>query len=241
MVVQKVLLVLLGVLAITFLGFQVFEIELEAAGIRMVLLLLLTLLYYCQREQQSKLFLSFLIFYSAAEILNFVSWILPAPADDDVDYLYYVINSLYITSYSLLITGSAVGMNLLHIVKKYYIHLIILILLDALSVVVVTNTVIDKLPFFAYNIEFVYNLVVMVLLNVALLRYIDSDNKSNFALLIGAIFIFFSEVIQLAYFYISPLNNLLNITCSLFFVLGLSFFYIHSVSKLHSENLGSLA
>ena len=125
-------------------------------------------------------------------------------------------------------------MKLVEMVKKYPFHILVLIILDVFSVVVVTNTAMHKLSFHEYYMEFIYNSVIMILLTVALINYIDKEDKKAINLLIGSIFIFFSEVLQLAYFYISNMN-LLNVICSLFLVLAFLFFYLQSTLNYESH------
>lgn len=227
MIARRILIAILVTSAVVFLGLQTFGLEVEAAGVRALLFVLLVTLYWYSVREKQFFFLMFLILYALAEILNFVSWLAPAISDNEIDYLYFVTNSIYILSYIFLILRIFTSINLLEVSKKYPLHILILIILDVLSVVVVTNTAMDKLTYHAYYVEFVYNTVIMVLLNAALINYIHKDDKKAFNLLIGAIFIFFSEVIQLAYFYVSDIN-LLNVMCSLFLVLAFYLFYIQS-------------
>lgn len=227
MSMQRILIGVLIALSAVFLGFQIFELEVEAAGIRALLLMFLTVLYYIRVKNKSIYFFLFLITFSIAEILNFIGWLVPLVPDNRVDYMYFIVNSLYILAYSLLTVQILTSMNLVEIVKKLPFHLIILIILDVFCVIVVTNTAIGRLNYYEYFVELVYNSVIMILLTVALINYIHKNDKKAINLLIGSIFIFFSEVIQLAYFYVSS-NNLLNVFCSLFLVLAFVFFYLQS-------------
>lgn len=228
MIAQKILIALLGIFALVFLGFQAFGLEFEAAGIRVLLLLLLIGLYCNRSSKGSFLYLVFLVFFSIAEILNFVNWLSAPVPIDKIDYLYIIGNSLYILSYLILIIQTLLSFNLVEVFRKYIFHILVLILLDILSVVVVTNTIMDVMPHYAYYLEFIYNAVIMILLNVALINYLHKDDKRSFTLLVGSIFIFFSEVIQTAYFYISEIS-FLNVISSLFFVCAFVSFYLHSI------------
>lgn len=224
---QKSLIGVLIALSVVFMGFQIFGLEVEAAGIRAALMILLTVLYYIRVDNKRVLFFLFLITFSIAEILNFVGWLVPIVPNHGVDYLYYTVNSLYILAYLFLIVQILTSMKLVDILRKFPFHLIILIILDVFCVIVVTNTAIDRLNYYEYFVELIYNSVIMILLTVALINYIHKDDKKSINLLIGSIFIFFSEVIQLAYFYVSNIN-LLNVFCSLFLVLAFVFFYLQS-------------
>lgn len=227
MIIRRILIGILIALAVLFLGFQIFELEVEASGIRALLLVFLTILYCYTVRERRLYFLMFLIAFTIADILSYIGWKIPPFARNEIDYGYYIANSLYIISYSFLILQMLTSMNFVEVVKKYPFHILVLIILDIFCVVVVTNTAMNKLSYHEYYMEFLYNSIIMVLLTVALINYIHKEDKKAINLLVGSIFIFFSEVIQLAYFYISEIN-LLNVICSLFLVLAFLFFYLQS-------------
>lgn len=227
MSLQRILVGILIVLSIVFIGFQIYEMEVEASGIRALLLLLLTVLYFVRVKNRNFFFILFLGTFSVAEILNFIGWQIPPVPNNSFDTMYYIANSLYILAYSFLTIQILTSMNLVEVLKKYPFPLIILIILDVFSVIVVTNTTLDRLNYYEYFVEFVYNAVIMILLTVALINYLHKNDKKAINLLIGSIFIFFSEVIQLAYFYVANIN-LLNVICSLFLVMAFVFFYLQS-------------
>lgn len=227
MIIAKILIGLLIALSMVFIGFQVYQMEIEAAGLRTVLFALLTSLYYFRVKRKRMFFFSFLITFTIAEILNFLSFIVDLQPFNNSDAMYYIVNTLYIISYALLITQILSAMNLLKMVKKYPFHLLILIILDVFCVVVVTNTAIGRLTYQAYFVELVYNAVIMILLTLTLINYLHREDKKAINLLIGSIFILFSEVLQLAYFYIANIT-ILNVVCSICLVLGFAFFYMQS-------------
>ena len=67
----------------------------------------------------------------------------------------------------------------------------------------------------------------MLLLSIALVNYISRDSKKAMNLLIGALCIVFSEVIQVAYFYVSE-KIILGVVYSVLLVLAFTLFYIQS-------------
>lgn len=233
MSMARILIFTLISLSVVFIGFQIFEMEVEAAGIRALLLVFLTCLYFIRVKQKHFYFILFLILYTLAEILNFIGWQVPIVAKESIDHMYYVGNSLYIVSYSFLTIQILSSMDLIEVLKKFSVSLVILIILDVFSVIIVTNTAEDRLNYYEFFVEFVYNVVIMILLTVALINYLHKNDRKAINLLIGSIFIFFSEVIQLAYFYVADIN-LLNVVCSLFLVLAFVFFYLQS--KLTYQN-----
>ena len=177
----------------------------------------------------------FLITYCLAEIVNFTSWLYPRDFNG-LDLYYFIGNSLFITAYLFLIVQVMKSINTKSLLKTYPFHIAILVVLDVFCVVIVTATTEETLVTSQYVMEFLYNSVIMVLVSVALLNYIHHDNKKAMNLLIGTIFIVFSEVIQLAYFYVVGFN-FLNVICSLFFVIAFLFFYLQARLKneLNSE------
>lgn len=214
-------------LSVVFIGLQVYEKEVEAAGIRALLLAVLTVLYFVRVKHRHFFFILFLLAFAVAEVLNFIGWLVPIVPNQSFDFMYYTANSLYILAYSFLTIQILSSLNFVEILKKYPFHLLILIILDVFSVIVVTNTALARLNYYEYFVELVYNAVIMVLLTVALINYLHKNDKKAINLLLGSIFIFFSEVIQLAYFYVSDIN-VLNVVCSLFLVIAFAFFYLQS-------------
>lgn len=223
---KKVLIAILVVLSFVFLGLQMMQYEIEAAGARTLLLGCLTVLYCHAVKSKRFYFFMFLVVFTISEILNFISWFILLDYDS-IDYFYYIGNGLYILSYTFLIIQVVKTMNIKEIMAKYPIHIIILLVLDIFCVSIVTSTTQGQLSFNEYTLEFLYNAVIMILLSLALINYIHRDDKKAMNLLVGSIFIVFSEVIQLAYFYVSDIN-FLNVLCSFLLVLAFLFFYLQA-------------
>ncbi len=118
----KILIATLLVLSAIFLGLQSFKYEFEAAGIRALLLTLLTILYCVRVKKKRFFFFLFLITFCVAELLNFFSWFNEI-YEDSIDYMYYISNGLYILSYSFLITLVLKSMNVKEVFLKFPIHL----------------------------------------------------------------------------------------------------------------------
>ncbi|MBP1840225.1 hypothetical protein J2Z57_002276 [Formosa algae] len=79
-------------------------------------------------------------------------------------------------------------------------------------------------------LEFVYNLVILILLNVAFINYLYKDNTRSFFLFIGALCVFFSEIIQ--YVTRFPSEEIsLNIICFLLIVSGFMCFYLFAIQN----------
>jgi hypothetical protein len=197
--------------------------------VRGFILPLLTVLYCISGKTKSSYFFYFLVFYSLAEFTGVFSYFAYYSVIVD-NMLYYGGNLCYISAYVFLILEVMKSISIKTVVKRFPVHLIILLVLDIYSVYLVSEIAVksDYLSgMMDYIIEIVYNMVVMLLLTVTLLNYISRDSKKAMNLLLGALCIVFSEVIQVAYFYVSD-KNILNVTYSVLLIFAFCFFYIQS-------------
>ncbi|WP_323787835.1 hypothetical protein [Psychroserpens sp.] len=227
MQIGKFLGALILALSIFFLGLQFKGLEIEAAGVRALAVVLLTFLYVIRKKNKHPLFLLFLVFFAISEILNYITWTINFDITPDIDYFYYIGNSLYIISYLFLIARIAVSMNIKKVFLKFPFQICLLFILGLFFVYFVSDTTKKDFSYNEYYLELLYNSVVMLLMAMALINYMYRDDKKSMNLLIGAICIMFSEIIQLAYFYIADFN-LLNVLCSMFLVFAFIFFYLQS-------------
>ena len=98
-------------LTISFIGFQIFQLDLVGAFVRGLILPLLTVLYCISGKSKSNYFFYFLVFYSISEFSGVFSYF--AYYSAVVDYLlYYVGNLCYITAYIFLILEVLKSINL---------------------------------------------------------------------------------------------------------------------------------
>jgi hypothetical protein len=231
---ERILEVTLVAIGLIFLGFQILDLEVEAAGARAMLVVLLTVLYCLKVQSKRLFFFLFLLCFSLGEIFGFSSYFVKFNVDTSINYFYYIVNGLYILSYIFLIIRVLMDMDIKNIIKKFWIHFIILIILDILCVVILTDTTEKRFSNVKFSLEFLYNAVIMLLLTFAMINYMSKNTQKSMNLLLGVIFIFFSEVIQMTYFYISTIN-ILNVMCSLFLLLAFLFFYLQARIPLESE------
>jgi hypothetical protein len=234
--ISKILGIVIILLSILFLGLQSQSLEIEASGVRASAMLLLTALYLLRVENKHILFLSFLVVFTIAELFNYVTWIKNFDLNPDLDYFYYIGNGLYILAYMLLISRVLVSIPLAKAVAKFPFQSISLMVLGIFVVYLVTDTTRETLNSSEYILEFTYNAVIMMLMSLSLLSYMYRDDKKSMNLLIGSICIVFSEILQLAYFYIAADLNILNVLCSAFLVTAFLFFYLQSRLK-HNESI----
>lgn len=234
MQLDRILKVTLVALSLIFLGLQVLNLEVQAAGARVSLVLLLALLYYYKVPSKRLFFILFLLCFSIAELIGFISYFIEIDYDTTPDYFYYLANGFYILSYVFLVTRVLSQMDIKNILKRFWIHLIILTILDIFCVLILSGTTEKLLSFNESSLEFVYNAIIMILLTVAMINYMAKNSQKAMNLLLGAIFIFFSEVIQMTYFYISDIP-ILNVMSSLFLVLAFLFFYLQARIPFETE------
>lgn len=227
MLTNKLIKIVLIILSIGFIILQSMKLEAEGTGIGAFMLILLTILYTRVVKERKRFFFLFLFTFTVAHVFNFVSWIIPVDGFAGIDLLYYITNIVYILAYIFLILRVTVEMNIREIFDKFTIPILILIILDIFCVSIITATTETKLTMTEYALEFSYNAVIMTLLSVALINYLYRDSNKAMMFLVGSIFIVFSEIIQLAYYYIDDSKDLSTIY-STFLVFAFLFLFIQS-------------
>jgi len=236
----KLLIGLIITLAVLFIGFRIFQEEVFADITRPLILPLVTILYCIKTNRKRGHFFYFLFLYSIGELLGLAYYYIPISTLAD-NLMYFGCNLLYISAYIFLILYILNLFNLKKAFKQFKFPIIILLALDIYCIVLVTNIAFesDNLNgIYDYLLEFLYNSVIMILLTIALVNYLNKDSKKAMNLLIGAICIVFSEVIQVAYFYVSEIY-ILNVAYCLLLVIAFALFYMqnglhHRVPKVYS-------
>jgi hypothetical protein len=243
---SKLLSGLIIALTITFIGFQIFQLDLVGGIVRALILPLLTVLYCISGKSKSNYFFYFLLCYSLAEFTGAFSYFAYYSVIVD-DAIYYIGNLAYITAYVFLILEVFKSINFKSVINRFPVHIIILLVLDIYSVYLVSEIAVksDHLSgLLDYSIEIIYNIVVMLLLTVTLINYINRDSKKAMNLLLGSLCIVFSEVMQVAYFYVSD-KNIINVTYSVLLIFAFCFFYIqagmnYSRNEAYSSSINHL-
>lgn len=221
----KVVLLLLGGV---FVVLQGLAFDFEGSTVGALALVLLTVLYCGWTESKTRYFFWFLIVFMSAQLLSFVAYYAPKVEEGQIDYYYYGANILYIISYLLLILKIISEINLRTVFSQLAIPIIILVILDIFCVTLVTATAENEFSYYQYALEFTYNAIVMALLSFALINYMYRNDNKSMMLLIGSICIVFSEIIQLAYYYILVNDNNLGFIYAFFLVVAFIFFYLQS-------------
>ena len=224
----KILLGLIIVLIISFVIFQILNLNQMATIMRSFILPLVTVLYYLETKEKKSYFFYFLLLYSIPELVEPIISLSESILVQDIRY--YGGNILYITAYIFLILEILKLMNIKKIFRRFTLPIVILIALDVYSIILVSDTSIKSGYFegmIDHILEIVYNTTIMVLLTITVINYMNRHSKKAMNLLVGAICIVFSEVIQVAYYYVSN-ENILGVLYSILLVFAFFFFYLQA-------------
>ena len=225
----NLLLGVLFALILAYVGVSLFQLEDVANYIRPFILPLALVYYIKGGFKRFTYFFYFLLLYAIGDLLGLI-YNYPDISITLDTILYFTCNLLYIASYLCLIVHILKTMPIQKVFGKYTIHLIILLILDVYCVYLVTDVAIQSgnlITIYDNILEFVYNIVIMALLTVTLINYLYRDAPKSMNLLIGALCVVFSEVIQVAYFYVSEVF-LLGIAYIVLIILAFVFFFIQA-------------
>ncbi len=232
--IERILIIILSFLCLLFMGLQIMSLDFHASGARVSMVFFLILLYFHQVKSKNMLFILFLMFFLLAELIGFASHLVEIDYETTPDHFYYFGNLAYILSYIFLIFRILNETDLKNVFKRFWIHFVVLIVLDIFCVIILSGTTEKLLSSYESSLEFFYNMIIMILLTVAMINYMSKNTQKSMNLLLGSIFIFFSEVIQMTYFYISDIN-ILNVISSLFLVFAFLFFYLQARIPFETE------
>lgn len=226
---SKILVALLVLCYLIFVFFQ-FRGDIALADYFDAFLVpIFTLAYFLFVKRKTLFFSLFLILFSISDLMILIVDYLPHEVD------YYIGNSLYILAYVSLFLEVSKSICVVHIFKNFKIHLIVLIALSV-YIVYVLQIIVDPYVRMTneYYVELIYNIVMLAFLSTSLLNFFYRDNKKSLYLFIGALCIVFSEVIWVAYTYISDKVLLSVISGTLSF---LAFYFFYKQSKLLDEDV----
>ncbi|PKQ44861.1 hypothetical protein [Confluentibacter flavum] len=223
-------IILVGTIVLIYTLFVIFQFggnELIAYNLRSLIFPFVALTYFISIREKSIFFNLFLIFYSLSELLAIIS----DKLSPGVDYL--LGNSLYILAYLMLFIKICKSISLMHVLKNFKIHLVVLTALN-IYIVYVMQIIIDPLVElnYEYFVELIYNIVMLLLLSSSLINYFYRDNKKSLYLFVGSLCIVFSEVISVAYLYVAKQDLLNFIAVSLALI---AFYFFYQQSKLGNE------
>jgi hypothetical protein len=231
---SKVLVGFVLLLYALFIVFQFSGNDLIAKNLRSLIFPAVALTYFLCTKEKSIFFVLFLIFYSLSDILSFFLYRISNQVD------YFVGNSLYILAYLMLFIKICRSIKVIHVLKNFKIHLIVLTALNIYIIYVLQLIINPHIELsHEYFVEIIYNVVMLLLLSSSLLNYFYKDNRKSLYLFIGSLCVVFSEVISVAYLYVAK-QSMLNFIATTLALLAFYFFY--QQSKLDdTEDLNILA
>lgn len=229
MVMNK-LKVLVGTILLVYLAFVVSQFSNHhylATIFDALILPLVTISYFVGNHKKRVLFIVFLLAYSISDLMVLIVDYIP------YEVYYYVGNGLYIVAYLSLLIKILKSLSFLEIIKNFKLHLIVLLALNiyiAYVLQVIVNPYVSMTN--EYFVEMIYNISMLLLLSASLLGYFYKDNKKSLFMFLGSLSIVFSEVISVAYMYVSQ-QNLLNFISTT--LTALAFYFFCRQAKLNDE------
>ena len=224
--------VLVGFVLLVYALFVFFEFkgnEVVAFNLDCLIAPLIALIYLIFTKRRNIFFLLFILCYSISDLMGIIIANMPdgkMSSLNDIDY--FIGNSLFILAYIFLFIKISKSLCLFHVFRNFKIHIMVLTILNVYLVYVLQVILAPKIKVESeYYLELTYNIVMLLLLSAALLNYFYRDNKKSLYLFIGSLCIVFSEVMQVAYFYIAQ-RSLLNFISTTLTLVAFYFFYQQS-------------
>jgi len=200
---------------------------------RSLIMPLATVFYFIKIKNRSFYFSAFLCAFSLSELMGL--WVNTIPAD----FTYYVGNSLYILAYIFLVLEVLRSIKRSADYKNFFtrhaLHMAVLAMFAIYLVILLADIEGPLMNRTEFALEMAYNSIIMFLLTVSLLNFICNDTKKSLIMFLGSICIVFSEIVQVAYFYLSN-TYALGIIYSILLILAFYFFYRHGFLKQEANN-----
>ncbi|AUP77838.1 hypothetical protein [Flavivirga eckloniae] len=226
--------VLGGFVLLVYVLFAFFEFRGDdtlAHSLDYVITPLIAITYLIFAQKKNVFFVLFILCYSVSDLIGLIISHIPEPYIKQYELYqvdYFVGNLLFILAYLFLFIKISKSLSFFYVLRNFKIHLIVLTVLNIYLVYVLQLILSPNLEKFdEYFLEMTYNIVMLLLLSSALLNYFYRDNKKSLYLFIGALCIVFSEVMQVAYFYITE-RSLLNFISTTLTLTAFYFFYQQS-------------
>jgi len=227
-----ILFAIVIILTIIFIVSQIMEYEGLSNYTRSLVIPLATVFYMVRIKDRNFYFSAFLWTFSLSELMGL--WVETLP----LDLTYYLGNSLYILAYIFLVLEVLASIKRSPDYKgfftKYALHMAVLAMFAIYLVKVLADIQGPIMNRIEYAMEMAYNSIIMFLLTVSLLNFICNDTKKSLIMFLGSICIVFSEIVQVAYFYLAN-TYVLGIVYSFLLILAFYFFYRHGFLKKESN------
>lgn len=223
--------ILVVLVLLTILG-NVFQIR-KLSEIAWISILPTLLVFYSMfKNKKDVFFIVFLIGFALSEI--FKLWFITS------EFIYYNLSNFsIIIGYISLLIFFFKGMNLKVLFKKFKFHILILSIFNVYILYTLNQMIlhdptlkIDTLSFF---MEVVYNVLILMLLSVSLMYYLYNESKQALLLFLASVCIVFSEMIQVAYVFISA-EIFLRIGYLILMAIGFGFIYFYTLLEVKNKN-----
>ncbi len=192
---------------------------------------MLAYLYYSQKQNISHFFGFFLIGFSLAEFFKL----------DFIPNAYHVSNGFVAAGYILLLIFLVKDFNLKALIKKFKLQLVVLLVFNMYLVFALNQMILqDKdivINTFDFAFEVIYNIQILLLLSFSLLHYLYHETQKGLLLFLASVCIVFSEMIQVAYLFISS-EQLLQIAYTL--LMGVGFYFLYNYIKIRQFQLNEI-
>ncbi|WP_292948551.1 hypothetical protein [Olleya sp. UBA1516] len=183
-------------------------------------------LYYSQTKQTNHYFGFFLIGFSLVEILKIVFY-----GNDTMAY--YVANYLVIATYTSLIIFLVKDFNIKLLLKEFKLHIIVLLIFNAYIIYVLNQMIMQDAKLAVYSLDFIievtYNVLILLVLSLSLIHYLYHETKQGLLLFLASVCIVFSEMVQVAYLFISSAYLLQMVYTAL---IGVGFYFLYVYIKI---------
>ena len=231
MKITKLQLVTVLLMAVTsvFLVGVLLNLETLTNISRALILPFFVYLYLTQSETKSKHFAVFLMSFAFAECIKVIMYL-------DASNLYSLCSVAYIFGYLNLLVYIAKSVNYKKLMTKFKLPIIILIVFNGYLVLALNQMILaeNTIEVYTFNflIECAYNICILLVLSFSLLNYLYHDSKKGLLLFLASVCIVFSEVVQVAYLFVSS-EYILSVAYALLLIVGFYLVYAYIVSKIN--------
>ena len=180
-------------------------------------------LYYGLTKEHNHFFGFFLIGFSIVEMLKIVF-------NGNELIGVYGANYLIIATYLSLIIFLVKDWEIKKIFKDFKLPMIVLVVFNVYIIYALNEMILEDPKVETSSLEFVtnviYNVFIQLVLSLALIHYLYHQTKQSLLLFLASVCIVFSEMVQVAYLFISS-EQILEIIYSMLMGLGFYFLYVY--------------
>ncbi len=146
---------------------------------------------------------------------------------------YYLANYLVIATYTSLIIFLVKDFNIKLLLKEFKLHIIVLLIFNAYIIYVLNQMIMQDAKLAVYSLDFIievtYNVLILLVLSLSLIHYLYHETKQGLLLFLASVCIVFSEMVQVAYLFISSAYLLQMVYTAL---IGVGFYFLYVYIKI---------